>query len=100
MGAGGMREGGKPLRPPRRDIKTRIVRRIDRKSRTLSPAIGRQLAEEVGQLQVAPLAPEASDVVASRTVRSRRRRCAGTGERGSVSVWEPSRGMLSPASPG
>ena len=60
---------------------------------TLSPlAISRQFGEEVGQLKVATLAPEASDAVASGPS------AAGAGDaqdRGTQvgQRWEPSRGM-------
>ena len=53
-----------------------------------------RLHEEVGQLQVAVLAPEAIDIVASGPSAAGDR----TGERRSDSVWEPSRGTAgSPA---
>jgi hypothetical protein len=98
MGEGGMREGRKPsCRGAISKLESCLASIVNRG--TLSTTIGRQFGEEVGQLQVAMLPPEASDAVASGPP------AAGAGdalgrERKSESVWEPSRGILSPAAPG
>ena len=66
MGQGGMREGRKPPLAARAISKLEsCVASIVNRGTPSPLGMGRQFGEEVGQLQVATLAPEASDAVAS-----------------------------------